>query len=142
MVKPLKELSKTLKTEVSKYGEKEVATLVKALGACALVQRTYGKQGTDFEKQAKVFLRVLQNYEPEAVISAIKNWILKSKDFPTPADIVDVLENKPTMSADIYREACKIVNDQEGKMSDIYDRQKAKKYCQEYESQMIGFKLR
>lgn len=69
--------------------------LASALGACLLVQRTYGKQGNDIDKIAQVFARVLAGYSPEATIAAIKKWLQESPEFPTPSDIIKILKANP-----------------------------------------------
>lgn len=75
--------------------------LIKALEACAMIQRTYGKQA-EFEKAAPVFLRVLSAYPPAKVIDAVGQWLLKSQEFPTIADILQILNPQPTFEKPIY----------------------------------------
>lgn len=84
------------------YKPEDVTQLANALGACLLVQRTYGKQGADIDKITKIFLRVLSDYEPSAVIAAIKRWLQESPEFPTPSDIVKMLNPKQNFDKSLY----------------------------------------
>jgi hypothetical protein len=77
--------------------------LIAALGACQLTQRTYGKQAKDLGKIAKVFIKVLEHYDPNLVICAIKKWICESAEFPTPADIEGILNPQPRYISCVYQ---------------------------------------
>ena len=90
------------KSNLVVYTPEQKDTLNHALGACLVTQRTYGKQATDMEKALKVFIRVLSDYEPEKVIQAIKKWLLTSPDFPTPADILNILNPQPKFDYAVY----------------------------------------
>lgn len=87
----------------SLFAGDDVVKLSKALGACLLVQRTYGKQGSDIEKITNVFLKILSGFEPERVIDAVKEWVETSSEFPTPADILQILNPKPKFEYAVYQ---------------------------------------
>ncbi len=75
-----------------------------------LVLKTYGKQSEDIGLIADVFLDFLSDFEPEKVIDAFKKHIRTSPEFPTPSDIIKIIQNK-TKDRDmpnhaIYRELC------------------------------------
>lgn len=84
------------------------------------------------------FLAVLKHYEPKKVIQAVKEWVVKSPEFPTPSDIVAIVENRPKLDHSIYIQAQKVAGDFQGKFSKSWDRQTAKEYCQYYERETIG----
>ena len=120
------------------YTIAEKESLTKAIGACLAVQRTYGKQAGDTDLVVGIFIRVLNAYSSQDVIQAIKQWILESSEFPTPADIKRILDGKPKMSDAVYRRALKVSQDHEGKFSDSFDRKKALEYVKFYEKEISG----
>jgi hypothetical protein len=67
-----------------------------------MVQRTYGKQAENMDMVTKIFTRVLDRYEPELVIQAVKQWIMDSPEFPTPSDIKQILSPTKTYDKTIY----------------------------------------
>jgi hypothetical protein len=68
-----------------------------------VAQRTYGKQGADLEKLARIFKRVLCCYHPDDVVKAIGEWILNGGgDFPTPYDIKNMLDPHPKSDYALY----------------------------------------
>ena len=77
--------------------------MFKALASCQIVQRTYGKQAENLDKVTNIFLAVLNQYEPEKVIKAVKEWIKSSSEFPTPADIESILNSKPKFDYAVYQ---------------------------------------
>lgn len=79
-------------------------SIVTQLGACLVVQRTYGKQGSDLEAMARVFIEDLRAFEPDKVVKALGEWRLKSSEFPTPADIKNLISPQPVWSAVVYQE--------------------------------------
>lgn len=72
------------------------------LGACLVVQRTYGKQGGDLQTMVNVFCEVLKDCEPEDVVKAMEVWMRKSPEFPTPADIRQIIKPEPQFSKEVY----------------------------------------
>lgn len=67
-----------------------------------MVQRTYGKQGEDIDKITKIFLKVLDGYEPGEVIDAVRLWIIKSPEFPAPSDILSILRPQQKFDYAVY----------------------------------------
>jgi hypothetical protein len=55
------------------------------------VQRTYGSQAEDLELMIKIFIDDLSQYAPEKIIEAFSAWRKNETDFPTPADIKNIL---------------------------------------------------
>lgn len=77
--------------------------LSKALSACQLVQRTYGKQADDIGIITEIFVRVLRHHNPKDVIDVIRKWIIESPEFPTPSDIENMLNPRPKYNYAIYQ---------------------------------------
>lgn len=67
-----------------------------------MVQRTYGKQAENHGAAVDIFVKVMKAYEPARVIQAIKQWILTSPEYPTPADIIGILDPKPKLDRVVY----------------------------------------
>lgn len=72
------------------------------LGACLAVQRTYGKQGGDLNTMTKIFCAALKHYEPKQVTAALEQWMTKSPEFPTPADIKQMIDPEPVWDGAVY----------------------------------------
>lgn len=88
-----------IQEEHSKTDKIAIAT---ELGKCLLVQRTYGSQGGDTQKMMAVFLGDLQGYNPEQILGAIQKWRLVSQQFPTPSDIISILNPVPKFDYAVY----------------------------------------
>ena len=98
--------SEEVKSELVPFTPENKEQLNKALGACLAVQRTYGKQAGDFDKVVQVFIKVLEGYEPEKIMQAIKKWVMVSPEFPTPADILGILNPQPKFDYAVYNRLC------------------------------------
>lgn len=99
-----------------------------------MVQRTYGKQGADIDKITKIFLRVLSDYEPSAVIQAIKRWLQESPEFPTPSDIVKMLNPAKKFDKEVYIAFCQQA--QRGEVGE-YKNRAAYDYIKAYEQHKL-----
>lgn len=87
-----------------------------------MAQRTYGAQGGDIESTVRIFSKCLAGYDPEKVIAAVEKWLLKSPDFPTPADIRQIIDPEPQYIATVYnRLANKCKSDPMGMSQDDWD---------------------
>lgn len=95
-------------TKFSSQDKKEVNTALAIALAC---QRTYGKQGQDLELLCGIFLEVLKAYKADQITRAFDKWLRTSPEFPTPADIISILEAKPKMSDAVYRQMLKKYKD-------------------------------
>ena len=78
----------------SNFTKKDIADLHEALAKCMIAQRTYGKQAGDLPAIMQVFIEAMPEHSPEKINNAIHQWLLKSGDFPTPYDIICVIEEK------------------------------------------------
>lgn len=74
------------------------------LTACAAVQRTYGKQADDIKAVAKIFLADLAGYSAQQISDAMQKWRKQAQEFPTPADIIALLDKKPKLDGNVYGE--------------------------------------
>ena len=119
-------------TELAKFNDKDVVSLSKALAACQLVQRTYGKQAGDLDKVAKIFARVLAEYDPQQVIEAIKRWLQESPEFPTPSDIVKMLDPAKKFDKELY-----IKFSQQYAKGEITEFSQGYEYMKEYEKHKL-----
>jgi hypothetical protein len=106
--------------------------LSRALGACAAVQRTYGKQVSDLEAVVKVFIKVLDGYEPKEIMQAIKKWLTISPEFPTPSDILKILDPQPIYDKTVYISIKNKLKNGEFLM------QREEDYIRKYESNVIN----
>lgn len=104
-------VSSSLQSIGESYNQEQKSLVAAQLGACLAVQRTYGKQASDIQVVAKIFLADLSDYPAEKVAGALEKWRKTSPEFPTPADIIAILDNKPKMSADVYRTMLKRFKD-------------------------------
>lgn len=110
-----------------------------ALGICLLTQRTYGKQASDMEKLVAAYIRILSDYTSEQIVSAIKSWLLKSPEFPTPSDIKRVITSDMPVPVEVYIRASGILRKPENYRS--WEIETAQKICSKYEKQALGFDI-
>lgn len=122
---------KQVVASTNKFTGDDVVKLSKALSACQLVQRTYGKQADDIGKITEVFVRILKEYEPDQVIEAVKEWVTTSAEFPTPSDIANILSPKPRFDYAVYQSL------QEQKRSGATLSDLQWKYLREYEERAM-----
>lgn len=86
------------------YTQENRQAIAASLGACLVVQRTYGKQGSDIGTMTKVFCAALAQYEPQQVMDALKQWLTISPEFPTPADIKQLIDPAPVWMPTLFQE--------------------------------------
>lgn len=92
--------SRQISTEEDNAQRKKA--LVDALAACMAVQRTYGKQAGDLLAISRIFRSVLADFSAEQITEALKSWLLKNRDFPTPHDIYSLLREDKPKNRDVY----------------------------------------
>jgi hypothetical protein len=125
--------NKTTETAIFEYSEKEVTSIANALGVCLLAQRTYGKQAADIDRLTKIFIRVLNEFPPEAILAAIKKWLITSPEFPTPADIKNILCPSPKLDKAVYVSIKKKVAD-----GSVFVADAEYSYLKFYENSILG----
>lgn len=79
---------------VESLTEAGIADLHASLSKCLIVQRTYGKSVDDLPNILRVFIEALEGYPPHEILQAVAGWLVKSPDFPTPYDIICIIEEK------------------------------------------------
>lgn len=84
------------------YSQEDKAELLDVLGACLVVQKTYGKQGADLQSTYAVFLKVLNKYPMQKIVEAVTKWLEVGTEFPTPADIIKLLDPTPKFDKSVY----------------------------------------
>ena len=84
------------------YTREHKQDIANKLGACLVVQRTYGKQGSDLQTMVNIFCNVLNDCEPEHVIKALDVWLKKYPEFPTPSDLRSLIKPQPSFSKEVY----------------------------------------
>lgn len=76
------------------FDRKAAENLHEALSKCLMAQRTYGKQVDDLPNIMLVFAECLSQYAQNEIQDAFSVHLRSSPDFPTPSDIIKILENK------------------------------------------------
>lgn len=86
-------------------GKKSLAVL---LSQCFEVQKLYGKEPENMETTLQVFISVLGEYSPEDVTEAFKKHMKRSNEFPTPADIANIIDPEPKpLDKTVYVNLCR-----------------------------------
>jgi hypothetical protein len=61
------------------------------LSTICVTQKTYGKEPDDLKVMVEVFAWALSEYRLDAVVCAIKKYISKNADIPTPSDLIALM---------------------------------------------------
>lgn len=72
--------------------------------ACMTVQKLYGRDVGNTETVIRIYQKILGNYRGDKVIRAFEIWIERSQEFPTAADIVNLVKRNgkpPLKESDI-----------------------------------------
>lgn len=88
----------------SHSNKERLKDLTKVLGACFESQKTYGQDASKIEKLVKVFDLILEDYDIKVIRDAFVQHLKQAIDFPTPADIINIIDppvllDKPTYIA-------------------------------------------
>lgn len=94
--------SLSLQSTEASYSQDDKAAIAAQLASCLATQRTYGKQAADITAVAKIFLEDLKEFSGYNVAQAIARWRKTSPEFPTPADIINLLNPKPQFDRAVY----------------------------------------
>lgn len=75
------------------------AKLDELLGVSLALQKLYGRDVANTGTVIELFQRLLSKYPAEKAVRAFELWIERSQEFPTPADIVNLIKRngKPPM---------------------------------------------
>jgi hypothetical protein len=74
------------------------------LVTCLAMQKLYGRSVENTEIVIRMFHKLLANQPAEKVTKAFEAWLLKSQEFPTPADIISLIQRNgkpPLKESDI-----------------------------------------
>jgi transcription initiation factor TFIIIB Brf1 subunit/transcription initiation factor TFIIB len=63
----------------------------------------YGKKAEDFEDMAAMYLNFLKDYPVDKVRAAFERYVRNAREFPTPSDIISILEGKVKRDPAYYR---------------------------------------
>jgi hypothetical protein len=58
------------------------------------MQRVYGRKPSEIHALVEGFAAFMRLYHPQEVIDAIKKFVMKSPEVPTPSDLVDILGSR------------------------------------------------
>lgn len=76
--------------------------LEQILTSCFSALNVYGKQPEELAIIMPIFLNVLAEYRAVDIQAAFKKFLKTSRNFPTPADIIELIENKPKLVESVY----------------------------------------
>jgi hypothetical protein len=76
--------------------------LQKQIKDCMQVLNTYGKKNFDYLPVLKVFIERLGSYNPKQIEEAFNKYIKYRSDFPTPADIISIIEGRIKPDSAVY----------------------------------------
>lgn len=74
------------------------------LGGCFALQKLYGREVANTGTVIALFQKILCQYPAEKVIRAFEIWLERSQEFPTPADIINLIKRngRPPLSKERY----------------------------------------
>lgn len=101
------------------------------LGFCWKSLHLYGKRPEDFEGIVTVYLGFLGKYPAEKVHAAFEKYIRNRREFPTPSDIIAIIEGRIKRDVGVYKNLLK--QRREGQFLSDDDH----KYIREYEEQTM-----
>lgn len=82
--------------------------IAEMVAQCFDALSTYGKQPEQLTNTVKMFVFVLGDYTADKIVTAFKLHLQRSRDMPTPADIVAIIRrgNKPPLDKSVYVSLC------------------------------------
>jgi hypothetical protein len=104
--------------------------LIETLRFCWNTLHRYGKTSDDFDGIVKTYLNFLGSYPTQDVASAFDKYIRHRREFPTPADIIGIIEGRVKRDGAYYTRLCRQI--QEGAF--VTDDEHA--YMRKYEGQV------
>jgi hypothetical protein len=85
--------------------------LIETLRFCWNTLHRYGKTSDDFDGIVKTYLSFLGRYPTEAVASAFDKYIRHRREFPTPADIIGIIEARVKRDGAYYTRLCRKIQE-------------------------------
>jgi hypothetical protein len=81
--------------------------LIETLRFCWNTLHRYGKTADDFNGVVKTYLSFLGRYPTRAVAAAFDKYIRHRREFPTPADIIGIIEDRVKRDGAYYVRLCR-----------------------------------
>ena len=81
--------------------------LIETLRFCWNTLHRYGKTADDFNGVVKTYLSFLGGYPTRAVAAAFDKYIRHRREFPTPADIIGIIEGRVKRDGAYYIRLCR-----------------------------------
>lgn len=103
--------------------------MAQAIAQCYHTLDRYGRDAQGLEVAQRLFIRVLGGYPASEVIPAFEKHVAQSRNFPTPSDIVGILEGRVKRDASYYRrlldriKAGDFLSEDESRYLHAYERQ-------------------
>lgn len=119
--------SSTLRLSEDAAGREHVTDM---LSFCWSALHLYGKKPEDFAGIVQTYLGFLASYETSKVVAAFKRYIKHRREFPTPADIIGIIEGRIKRDASYYNRLRERVKQGDHLYSD------EKEYLEKYEEQI------
>jgi|GEM_PF-3888949 len=71
---------------------------------CIATQKLYGRDTANAGQVTEVFHTMLADYPADKVVRAFETWLSRSQEFPTPADIIGLIQRngRPPLSKERY----------------------------------------
>lgn len=100
------------------------------------MQKQYGKTAAELETLVEGFCWALEGYEIDEILNAMRQYVARKNDIPTPSDILNIIDPPPApvqpLSGAVYIEIKKRMR------SDVYVTIAEREYCQSYENQEMA----
>lgn len=98
---------------------------------CIHVLNLYGNKDGKLKKIVNVFFKHLKEYDPVEIDKAFKTYIKCNSTFPTPSDIIGIIENRVKLDSELYKNLIR-------KRKDSYLSFKEENYIDKYEKQLLN----
>jgi hypothetical protein len=85
--------------------------LIETLRFCWNTLHRYGKTSDDFDGIVKTWLGFLGGYPTQDVESAFSKYIGHRREFPTPADIIGIIEGRVKRDGAYYTRLCRKIQE-------------------------------
>ena len=85
--------------------------LIETLRFCWNTLHRYGKTSDDFDGIVKTYLNFLGRYPTETVASAFDKYIRHRREFPTPADIIGIIQSRVKRDGAYYTRLCRKIQE-------------------------------
>jgi hypothetical protein len=112
--------SRTLSANTAQEPEKPVLLredghgrdqLIETLRFCWNTLHRYGKTSDDFDGIVKTYLSFLGRYPTDVVASAFDKYIRHRREFPTPADIIAIIQGRVKRDGTYYTRLCRKIQE-------------------------------